>query len=114
MTFAERNVLCDGIDELKSQTEFDERQIEHLIKVIAKYEDKARELRDKLEKLIEELRKLKNKLLIIRAETIRLDDEICKYRNELHDLHLIYHTEWRELQRLDKEFRDKSGNTHAE
>jgi len=48
VTFEERKVLCDGIDEIKSQTEFDQGQIDHLTKVIRKYEDKARELNDKL------------------------------------------------------------------
>lgn len=72
----ERNMLCNGIDQLKDQTDADQRHIDRLIKVIAKYEDKARTLRDKLEKLIEELRRLKNKLLIVRQETIRLNEEI--------------------------------------
>jgi len=60
------------------------------------------------------LRQLKNKLILVRAETIRLNKEIQKLRDELHDLHSTYHDEWRELQRLDKEFYDKSCMSHRD
>jgi len=86
--------------------------IDHLMKVLAKYERQARELRDKLQKLIDELRKLKNKLVTVRQETIRLHEEIHKLRQELHRLHVIYHQEWLELQRLDKEYYKKSKACH--
>jgi len=53
-------------------------------------------------------------LLIVRQETIKLNEEIQKLRDQLRELLAIYHREWLELQRLDDLYNEKAARNHGD